>query len=125
MEQARQHCLRCFCAFEKPTKGSILLNGDDITGDTIKQRSERIGVVMQNPNQMISKQMIFDEVALGLVLRGVKEDEIKERVERVLKVCGLYPFRNWPVSALSFGQKKKKRYHRVNSCIRTRNPHLR
>lgn len=98
---------KVLCAFEKPTKGSILLNGDDITGDTIKQRSERIGVVMQNPNQMISKQMIFDEVALGLVLRGVKEDKIKERVERVLKVCGLYPFRNWPVSALSFGQKKR------------------
>ncbi|MBU5209932.1 ABC transporter ATP-binding protein [Bacillus safensis] len=98
---------KVLCAFEKPTKGSILLNGDDITGDTIKQRSERIGVVMQNPNQMISKQMIFDEVALGLVLRGVNEDEIKERVERVLKVCGLYPFRNWPVSALSFGQKKR------------------
>lgn len=98
---------KVLCAFEKPTKGSILLNGDDITGDTIKQRSERIGVVMQNPNQMISKQMIFDEVALGLVLRGIKEEEIKERVERVLKVCGLYPFRNWPVSALSFGQKKR------------------
>ncbi|ALM27297.1 ABC transporter ATP-binding protein [Bacillus altitudinis] len=98
---------KVLCAFEKPTKGTILLNGDDITGDTIKQRSERIGVVMQNPNQMISKQMIFDEVALGLVLRGVKEDDIKERVERVLKVCGLYPFRNWPISALSFGQKKR------------------
>ncbi|MEI4789735.1 ABC transporter ATP-binding protein [Bacillus sp. FJAT-53060] len=98
---------KLLCAFEKPTKGTILLNGDDITGDTIKQRSERIGVVMQNPNQMISKQMIFDEVALGLVLRGVQEEEIKERVERVLKVCGLYPFRNWPISALSFGQKKR------------------
>ncbi|MCY7678962.1 ABC transporter ATP-binding protein [Bacillus pumilus] len=98
---------KVLCAFEKPTKGSILLNGDDITGDTIKQRSERIGVVMQNPNQMISKQMIFDEVAFGLVLRGVKEEDIKERVERVLKVCGLYPFRNWPISALSFGQKKR------------------
>ncbi len=98
---------KVLCAFEKPTKGTIHLNGDDITGDTIKQRSERIGVVMQNPNQMISKQMIFDEVAFGLVLRGVKEDDIKERVERVLKVCGLYPFRNWPISALSFGQKKR------------------
>lgn len=98
---------KVLCAFEKPTNGTIHLYGDDITGDTIKQRSERIGVVMQNPNQMISKQMIFDEVAFGLVLRGVKEDDIKERVERVLKVCGLYPFRNWPISALSFGQKKR------------------
>ncbi|MGE6630673.1 ABC transporter ATP-binding protein [Bacillus sp. NPDC077027] len=98
---------KLLCAFEKPNEGNILIHGEDITGDTIKQRSDRIGIVMQNPNQMISKQMIFDEVALGLVLRGVSEDEIKERVERVLKVCGLYPFRKWPVSALSFGQKKR------------------
>ena len=62
-------------------------------------------MVMQNPNQMISKHMIFDEVALGLVIRGVPEAEIKERVEKTLKICGLYPFRNWPISALSFGQK--------------------
>ena len=63
--------------------------------------------MMQNPNQMISKPMIFDEVALGLVVRGVPEEEVKERVHETLKICGLYPFRNWPVSALSFGQKKR------------------
>ena len=63
--------------------------------------------MMQNPNQMISKPMIFDEVALGLAVRGVGEEEIKERVHETLKICGLYPFRNWPVSALSFGQKKR------------------
>ncbi|OLP67075.1 putative HMP/thiamine import ATP-binding protein YkoD [Bacillus pumilus] len=98
---------KLLCAFETPSEGTILFNNEDITGDTIKQRSERMGVVMQNPNQMISKQMIYDEVALGLVLRGIQEEEIKERVEHVLKVCGLYPFRNWPISALSFGQKKR------------------
>ena len=56
---------------------------------------------------MISKAMIYDEVALGLAVRGVSEDEIKERVYETLKICGLYPFRNWPISALSFGQKKR------------------
>ena len=56
---------------------------------------------------MISHTMIFDEVALGLRLRKVPEDVVKERVGKVLKICGLYPFRNWPVSALSFGQKKR------------------
>ncbi len=95
------------CGFVKPNSGRILFNGEDITNDTIKERAERIGLVMQNPNQMISKHMIFEEVALGLVLRGVPEDEIKERVEKTLKICGLYPFRNWPISALSFGQKKR------------------
>lgn len=56
---------------------------------------------------MISKTMIFDEVAAGLVLRGVADDEVKHRVQAVLKVCGLYEFRHWPISALSFGQKKR------------------
>lgn len=98
---------KLICGFEKPSSGSILFAGDDITSDTIKERSLRIGMVMQNPNHMISKNMIFDEVALGLLIRGVPENEVKERVEKTLKVCGLYPFRNWPISALSFGQKKR------------------
>lgn len=95
------------CGFYKPTRGRILLNGQDISPLSIKERGEKIGLVMQSPNQMISKPMIFDEVALGLKVRGVPEEEIKERVHKTLKVCGLYPFRNWPVSALSFGQKKR------------------
>src|SRR5699024_10640554 len=78
-----------------------------ITKDAIYQRSERIGMVMQNPNHMISKHMIYDEVALGLEKRNVPEAEIKERVYETLKICGLYPFRNWPISALSFGQRKR------------------
>lgn len=99
--------MKLICGFEQPSSGRILYNGQDITHDTIKERALRIGMVMQNPNQMISKHMIFDEVALGLAVRGVPEEEIKERVEETLKICGLYPFRNWPVSALSFGQKKR------------------
>jgi len=95
------------CGFMNPDKGNILLNGTDIAEKSIKERGESIGLVMQNPNQMISKPMIFDEVALGLVVRGVPEEEIKERVHDTLKICGLYPFRNWPISALSFGQKKR------------------
>ena len=62
---------------------------------------------MQNPNQMLSKTMIYDEVAFGLRVRGVSEKEIEERVLETLKICGLYRFRNWPISALSFGQKKR------------------
>ena len=95
------------CGFYKPVRGRILLNGEDIAPLSIKERGEKIGLVMQSPNQMISKPMIFDEVALGLTVRGVPEEEVKERVYRTLKICGLYPFRNWPVSALSFGQKKR------------------
>ena len=78
-----------------------------ILKDSIKERSEKIGMVMQNPNQMISKTMIFDEVALGLKVRGINEEKIKEKVYDTLKICGLYEFRNWPISALSYGQKKR------------------
>ncbi|WP_304406620.1 ABC transporter ATP-binding protein [uncultured Clostridium sp.] len=95
------------CGFYKPTYGQILFNNRDLVNDTIKERAEKIGMVMQNPNQMISKTMIFDEVALGLKARGISEEKIKNRVFETLKVCGLYEFRNWPISALSFGQKKR------------------
>ena len=98
---------KLICGFYKPTEGKVLFNGRDLVNDTIKERAEKIGIVMQNPNQMISKTMIFDEVALGLKVRGVSEEEIKNRVFETLKVCGLYEFRNWPISALSFGQKKR------------------
>ena len=89
------------------TKGSYLWEGQDIKGDSVAERAERVGYVLQNPNQMISTNMIFDEVALGLRLRGVDEKEIETRVYESLKICGLYEFRNWPISALSFGQKKR------------------
>ena len=98
---------KLICGFYKPTSGKILFKGRDLVADTIKERAEKIGIVMQNPNQMISKTMIFDEVALGLKIRGISSEEIKERVYKTLKICGLYPFRNWPISALSFGQKKR------------------
>lgn len=95
------------CGFEKPQSGVMELNGVDLKTLSIKERADHIGYVMQNPNQMISKNQIFDEVALGLRNRGVSEEEIRTRVEETLKICGLYPFRNWPVSALSYGQKKR------------------
>ncbi|MCI2048751.1 MAG: ABC transporter ATP-binding protein [Lachnospiraceae bacterium] len=95
------------CGFLKPDSGAILLDGKDISPLSVKERGERIGLVMQSPNQMISKPMIRDEVGLGLTVRGIPEAEVKERVEKTLRICGLYPYRNWPVSALSFGQKKR------------------
>ena len=98
---------KVICGFVKEDEGNVYYCGENIKNKSIKERAENIGIVMQNPNQMISKPMIFDEVALGLRLRGVTEDEITERVEKVLKICGLAPFKTWPISALSYGQKKR------------------
>ena len=97
---------KALCGFV-PSQGQLIYKGRDISQDSIAERSERIGFVLQNPNQMISQTMIFDEVALGLRLRGIEEAEVEARVHEVLKTCGLYSFRKWPISALSFGQKKR------------------
>lgn len=99
---------KVICGFEHPQKGVLTLSGEDLLLLSIKERAEHIGYVMQNPNQMLTKPMIRDEVALGLRLRGkLSEDEILKRTDEVLKVCSLYEMRSWPVSALSYGQKKR------------------
>lgn len=98
---------KILCGFEKHKEGKIFYKGEDLKDKTIKERAEIIGFVMQNPNQMISKNLIYDEVALGLRLRNMDEKEIEKRVNKALKVCGLLPFINWPISALSYGQKKR------------------
>ncbi len=98
---------KLLCGFVKADLGTIRYKGEDIKDKTIKERAEIIGLVMQNPNQMISKPMIYDEVALGLRLRDVPEDQISVKIEKVLKICGLAPFKGWPISALSYGQKKR------------------
>ena len=98
---------KLICGFETQDSGEIYLNGKDLKDENIRRRAKHIGYVMQNPNQMISKTMIYDEVAMALQGSGMTDEQIQEKVEDTLKVCGLYPFRNWPVSALSFGQKKR------------------
>ena len=98
---------KVICGFEKNQSGNVYYNGENINELSIRRRAAHIGYVMQNPNQMISQPMIFDEVALGIRNTGLSEEEIKEKVYKTLKICGLYEFRNWPISALSFGQKKR------------------
>ena len=98
---------KVICGMESQDHGTIMFDGLDFATLSIKERAEHVGYVMQNPNQMISNVMIFDEVAMGLRLRGVPEDEVKTRVEKALDICGLYKMRNWPISALSYGQKKR------------------
>ena len=97
---------KAICGFIA-TEGQYTSRGEDIKQESVKERAERVGYVLQNPNQMISTNMIFDEVALGLRLRGISEEDIKKRVYQALKTCGLYEFRKWPISALSYGQKKR------------------
>jgi energy-coupling factor transport system ATP-binding protein len=93
--------------FLQPQAGQLQFGTTDLSSLSVKQRAEMIGYILQDPNQMISQTQIFDEVASGLRLRQIPETQIKEKVYQVLKICGLYKMRNWPISALSFGQKKR------------------
>ena len=98
---------KLMAGFLRPNKGKIYIKGEDASSLSIKEIAEKVGFVLQNPNAMISKTMIYDEVAFGLRVRNIDEDLIREKVEETLKICGLYPFRNWPISALSYGQKRR------------------
>lgn len=98
---------KLMCGFIKPTKGKFIYNGKDITKSSIFERSRVIGYVMQNPNQMISHTMIYDEVAFALKNENLSPEIIREKVIDILKICDLYEMRNWPISALSFGQKRR------------------
>lgn len=111
---------KLICGFVTEDQGDIIYQGKSLKGQTIKERAEHISYVMQNPNQMICKPMIYDEVALGLRIRGADEKEVEERVDKALCVCGLHPFKKWPISALSFGQKKRV----TIASMLTMNPHI-
>ncbi|WP_347366622.1 ABC transporter ATP-binding protein [Vibrio vulnificus] len=91
----------------EPDDGAMYLNRQDLSELTIFERSQKVGVVMQNPNHMISHHMIFDEVAFGLRNRGWDEQQVNDKVLEVLELCGLSKYRHWPIEALSYGQKKR------------------
>lgn len=98
---------KLMCGFLRPDSGKIILAGKDSKDLSIKEIADKVGFILQNPNAMISKTMIFDEVAFGLRVRGVAEDVIEKKVHDALEICGLYSFRRWPISALSYGQRRR------------------
>ena len=98
---------KMLCGVIRPLEGEILLNGENYLKYSIKEIGQKIGYVMQNPNQMLVKDIIKDEVSLGLRLNGYSEEEIDKRIEEALKMCNLWPMRNWPIGVVSYGQKKR------------------
>ena len=95
------------CGLHKPATGTIKINGEDSSKYSVKEIGEKVGYVMQNPNQMLVKDIIKDEVGMALELRGMSSEEVESRVKTALETCRLYQMRNWPVDSISYGQKKR------------------
>lgn len=98
---------KLLCGIIRPKEGEVIFHGENYLKYSIKELGTHIGYVMQNPNQMLVKDMIRDEIELALKLNHFSEQDIASRVESTLKMTGLYNMRNWPVSALSYGQRKR------------------
>ncbi len=91
----------------RPSSGTIKVKGKDTSSMSVKEIGEIVGYVMQDPNTMLVKDIIKDEVGLALTLRKAPEKTIEEKVRVALETCGLYRMRNWPVDSISYGQKKR------------------
>ncbi|MDR1893778.1 MAG: ABC transporter ATP-binding protein, partial [Spirochaetales bacterium] len=98
---------KLICGICRPQRGVLYLGGEDYRRLTVKEIGERAGYVMQDPDQMIVKDIIKDEVELALRLRKTGETLREERSRKALEACELYRLRNWPISAVSYGQKKR------------------
>lgn len=98
---------KIICGVARPQQGSVRINGEDAANLSIKEIGERVGYVMQNPNQMIIKDTIKKEVEYALNVRNTPQDAIREKATAALNACSLYPMRNWPVDTVSYGQKKR------------------
>lgn len=91
----------------RPQSGSVEIKGENYLKFSIKEIGTMIGYVMQNPNNMLVKDIIKEEVALGLQMHKRPQEEIDKNIEEALKMCKLWPMRNWPISSVSYGQKKR------------------
>ena len=69
------------CGFEDHNQGEIFFEGQDLLKENIRSRAKKIGYVMQNPNQMISKTMIY--VKSRLAFRSLESP--RKRFERKSK----------------------------------------
>ena len=81
-----------FNALLTPTGGEVLVNGLQTAEQGVYKIGQKVGYVFQNPDHQIFSELVYDEVAFGLKLRDVPEDEIDARVKEALEAVGLSGF---------------------------------
>ena len=72
-----------------PTGGNVWVNGRPTLEQGIFNLGQRVGYVFQNPDHQIFSEYVYDEVAFSPRLRGIPENEVKDRVSDALEAVGL------------------------------------
>lgn len=93
----------------RPTAGEILVDGKkvDYSKKGLRNLRRKVGIVFQNSDQQIFYSIVKDDVAFALRNLKVSNDEIKQRVERVLRELDIPNLKDQPIQYLSGGQKKR------------------
>lgn len=91
----------------RPTKGKVIILGEDIKNYSIAQLSRKVGHLFQNPENQIFEETVFNEIAFGPRNLGILEDEIEARVDKVLKTTRLSKYRDTHPLSLSGGEKQR------------------
>lgn len=99
----------CLNGVYKPTKGSILVNGEPITYNRsgLKKLRQIIGIVFQNPDNQLFSADVYQEISFGPMNLGLDKEIVKERVEFVLESLHIEHLKKRPTHFLSGGQKKQ------------------
>ena len=100
--------LRLIAGFEKPTSGEILIGDKVVSGGKTFLPPEKRGIGMVFQSYAVWPHMnVFDNVAYPLKIAGIKKEEIKERVEKVLEIVHLSQYKDRAPSELSGGQQQR------------------
>ncbi|MCQ8894587.1 MAG: ATP-binding cassette domain-containing protein [Methanolinea sp.] len=91
----------------QPTSGSVLIRGEPITRDTLREVRKFVGVVFQNPDDQIFSPTVEQDVAFGPLNLGLDEETVRHRVEEALRVVGIAHLRDRVPHHLSGGEKKR------------------
>lgn len=98
---------KAMCGLLQPTSGEIELLGKKLDEYDRLQMSSLVSYVYQNPDHQIFNKTVHEEIAFGLRLRKLSEEEIKRKVEEALKLFGLTGLENEHPFFLSKGEKRR------------------
>lgn len=95
------------CELDGRLEGDISLNGKATSNFSPGELSQKVGVVFQDPESQFCMMNVEDEVAFGLENIGVPIEEMEDRIDQVLKLVNLFPYKESSIHSLSGGMKQK------------------